>query len=186
MTAEEKNKDFQRNIEHDGFRIVLAWFISRFLLAPAFWFFTRILNTTEIIGKENLEEVKGKSFLLCPNHTCSWDIWAGWEVGFLALRSFFSLDTYLCGLGAVERLGSKPIRTFCLGAGVLPVDRTKGIEQYALQDLLRLFKESDKTIGAMIYPEGTRSLTGRLSHNFKSGVGWVQAQTGAQIGRAHV
>ncbi len=179
--AEKEREEIQKNIAHDGLRFLLAWFISRFLLAPVFWFYTRILNTTEIIGKENLEEIKGKDFLLCPNHTCSFDIWAGWEVGFLSVRSFFSMDTYLCGLGAVERLGSKPIRSFCLGAGVLPVDRTKGIEQYALQDLVRLFHEGKKTIGAMIYPEGTRSLTGRLSRNFKSGVGWVQAQTGVPV-----
>ena len=179
--AEKERENIQKNINHDGVRFFLAWLISRFLLAPFFWIYTRLFNTTEIIGKENLEEIKGKPFLLCPNHTCSFDIWAGWEVGFLAVRSFFSMDTYLCGLGAVERLGSKPIRTFCLGAGVLPVDRTKGIEQYALQDLVRLFLDGKKTIGAMIYPEGTRSLTGRLSRNFKSGVGWVQAQTGVPV-----
>jgi len=176
-----EHDDIQKNISHDGMRFLLAWFVSRFLLAPAFWFYTRILNSTEIVGVENLEAVKGKPFLLCPNHTCSFDIWAGWEVGFLALRSFFSMDTYLCGLGAIERLGSKPIRTFCLCAGVLPVDRTKGIEQYALQDLHRLFVDAKKIIGAMIYPEGTRSLTGRLSRNFKSGVGWIQAQSGVPV-----
>ena len=178
---EEVRQDIQKNIANDGVRFFIAWLISRFLLAPFFWIYTRLFNSTEIIGKEHLEEVKGKPFLLCPNHTCSFDIWAGWEVGFLAVRSFFSMDTYLCGLGAVERLGSKPIRTFCLGAGVLPVDRTKGIEQYALQDLVRLFQDGKKIIGAMIYPEGTRSLTGRLSRNFKSGVGWVQAQTGVPV-----
>ena len=166
-----------RNIENDSLRFFLAWFISRFMLAPVFWFYTRVLNSTKIIGREHMEAVKGKSFLLCPNHTCSFDIWAGWEIGFLGLRSFFSPDTYLCGLGAVERLGSKPVRDFCLTAGVLPVDRTKGTEQYALQDLLRLFREKKKIIGAMIYPEGTRSKTGRLSRNFKSGAGWVQGQT---------
>jgi PfaD family protein len=170
-----------RNIEDDSVRFFLAWFVSRFMLAPVFWFYTRVLNSTEIIGRENMEHVKGKSFLLCPNHTCSFDIWAGWEIGFLGLNSFFSMDTYLCGLGAVERLGGYLVRTFCLTAGVLPVDRTKGTEQYALQDLLRLFSEKKKLIGAMIYPEGTRSKTGRLSRNFKSGVGWVQGQTGVPV-----
>jgi len=178
----ENDKVFEiRNLENDDLRFRLSWFLQRFLLAPGLMFYTRIVNQTEFIGLENLEELKGKSFLVCPNHTSSFDIWMAFEVGFQALSSFFSNSHYLCGLGAAERLGPGPVRSFCVHAGVLPVDRSKGLEQYALQDAVRLINERKKEIACLIYPEGTRSKSGYLARDYKAGVGWIQSMTSVPV-----
>jgi len=162
------------NLKNDSIRFLWSWILQRVLLAPVFWFYTRILNRTEFVGLENLKELQGRSFLLCANHTSSWDIWSAFEVGFKA-TSFFSREYYLCGLGAIERLGSPLIRYLTVSAGVLAVNRKMGLEQNAMQDLNRLFGEKKIKIACLIYPEGTRSKDGRLSRQFKAGAGWIQA-----------
>ncbi len=162
------------NLKNDSVRFLWSWILQRVLLAPVFWFYTRVLNRTEFVGLENLEALQGRSFLLCANHTSSWDIWSAFEVGFKA-TSFFSREYYLCGLGAIERLGSPLIRYLTVSAGVLAVNRKKGLEQHAMQDLNRLYQEEKVKIACLIYPEGTRSKNGRLSKQFKAGAGWIQA-----------
>ncbi len=164
-----------RNISSDSLRFKVAWLLQRFVLFPAFGFYTRFLNKTEFIGLENLDELKGKTFLVCPNHTSSWDIWSAFEVGFKAQKGFFASNAYMCGLGAIERLGNSFTRWFATAAGVLAVNRKKGLDQWALQDVDRLLRERKKDLACLIYPEGTRSRTGRLARTYKAGAGWLQA-----------
>lgn len=171
----------QTNISNDKLRFSMAWFLQRFVLAPGLRLYTRLINSTEVLGVENLEALEGENFLVCPNHTSAWDIWAGFEVGFHAMKTYFANDTYMCGLGAIERLGPWPVRTFCLSAGVLPVDRSQGLDQYAIRDVLRLFEQKEKRVACLVYPEGTRSRTGRLASKFKAGIGWIQAHTSAPV-----
>ncbi len=171
----------ERNISDDGLRFIFAWLLTRLLLAPALFFYTRVINRTRFYGLENLKKVQNKSYLVCTNHTSSFDIWMGFEIGFANLRHYFSTQYYLCGLGAVDRLGPWLIRKFCIHAGVLPVDRSKGLEQYALQDIVRLLHEEKRKIACLIYPEGTRSKTGFLSREYKAGAGWVQSMTGIPV-----
>lgn len=171
----------ERNLSDDSKRFVFAWLLTRFILAPALFIYTRIFNKTRFFGLDNLEKVRGKSYLVCTNHTSSFDIWMGFEIGFAGLNHYFSREYYLCGLGAVDRLGPWLIRKFCIHSGVLPVDRSQGLEQYALQDIVRLFLEEKSKIACLIYPEGTRSKSGFLSRDYKAGAGWVQCMTGVPV-----
>ena len=171
----------ERNLSDDSKRFAFAWLLTRFILAPALFIYTRIFNKTRFFGLDNLEKVRGKSYLVCTNHTSSFDIWMGFEIGFAGLNHYFSREYYLCGLGAVDRLGPWLIRKFCIHSGVLPVDRSQGLEQYALQDIVRLFREEKSKIACLIYPEGTRSKSGFLSRDYKAGAGWVQCMTGVPV-----
>ena len=171
----------ERNLSDDSKRFLFAWVLTRLILAPALYIYTRLFNRTRFFGLDNLEKVRGKSYLVCTNHTSSFDIWMGFEIGFAGLKHYFSREYYLCGLGAVDRLGPWLIRKFCIHSGVLPVDRSQGLEQYALQDIVRLFREEKSKIACLIYPEGTRSKSGFLSRNYKAGAGWVQCMTGVPV-----
>ena len=171
----------ERNLSSDNLRFLCAWLLTRIFLAPVLFFYTRVINRTRFYGLENLKKVQNKSYIVCTNHTSSFDIWMGFEVGFASLSNYFSTQYYLCGLGAVDRLGPWPIRKFCIHSGVLPVDRSQGLEQYALQDIVRLLHEEKRKIACLIYPEGTRSKTGFLSREYKAGAGWVQSMTGVTV-----
>ncbi len=175
------NLAYERNLANDNLRFFCAWFLTRLILAPALFFYTRIINKTRFYGLENLSKLKNNSYMVCTNHTSSFDIWMGFEIGFAGLKNYFSQQYYLCGLGAVERLGPWLIRKFCIHAGVLPVDRSQGLEQYALQDVVRLLNEEKRKIACLIYPEGTRSKNGFLSRDYKAGAGWVQSMTDVQV-----
>ena len=171
----------ERNLSNDNLRFLCAWFLTRLILAPALFFYTRIINRTRFYGLKNLKKVQNKSYMVCTNHTSSFDIWMGFEIGFASLKNYFSNQYYLCGLGAVDRLGPWLIRKFCINAGVLPVDRSQGLEQYALQDIVRLLRQEKRKIACLIYPEGTRSKNGFLSREYKARAGWVQSMTGVQV-----
>ena len=55
------------------------------------------------------------------------------------------------------------------------------LDQYALQDVVRLLNEEKRKIACLIYPEGTRSKSGFLSREYKAGAGWVQSMTGVPV-----
>ena len=171
----------ERNLSNDNLRFICAWLLTRIFLAPVLFFYTRVINRTKFYGLENLRKLRNRSYIVCTNHTSSFDIWMGFEIGFAGLSNYFSTKYYLCGLGAVDRLGPWIIRKFCIHSGVLPVDRSQGLDQYALQDVVRLLNEEKRKIACLIYPEGTRSKTGFLSREYKAGAGWVQSMTGAPV-----
>ncbi|PCJ19840.1 MAG: hypothetical protein COB02_06540 [Candidatus Cloacimonadota bacterium] len=174
-------EDIDRLIEDDKTKFQVAWLLSRFVLLPALYPYTNWWNSTEYFGIENLKKLKGKSFILCMNHTASFDIWGGFQVGFKILDHFLSKEYYLCGLGANNRIGSGLIKRFAINAGVLPVDRSKGIEQYALQEAVRILNLEEQKVACLVYPEGTRSKSGLLATDYKAGAGYIQAMTDVAV-----
>ncbi|MCJ8346923.1 1-acyl-sn-glycerol-3-phosphate acyltransferase, partial [bacterium] len=175
------SEEIDRLIEDDATKFKVAWLLSRFVLLPALYPYTNWWNSTNYSGLENLKKLKGQSFIVCMNHTASFDIWGGFQVGFKALDHYLSKEYYLCGLGASNRIGSGLIKKFAINAGVLPVDRTKGIEQYALQEAVRILNLSEQKVACLVYPEGTRSKTGLLATDYKAGAGYIQAMTNVPI-----
>lgn len=175
------SEEVDRLIEDDATKFKVAWFLSRFVLLPALYPYTNWWNTTKYHGIENIKKLNGQSFIVCMNHTASFDIWGGFQVGFEALQNYFSKEYYLCGLGASNRIGSGLIKRFAINAGVLPVDRTKGIEQYALQEAVRILNLQSQKVACLVYPEGTRSKSGYLATDYKAGAGYIQAMTNVPV-----
>ncbi|MFC1745257.1 1-acyl-sn-glycerol-3-phosphate acyltransferase [Candidatus Riflebacteria bacterium] len=166
-----------RQIKNDKMRFFIAWLLCRFLVIPLVFLLYRILNRVRIYGIENLRELEGGPFIICPNHTSAFDSWVGVEVVINHPRLLFTMDYYLCVLADLNRLGPDIFKILGVLCGVIPVDRKAGVDQYGLHDTVRILLEKKKKVLPIIYPEGTRSKTGRLSNKFKAGVGWIQAHS---------
>ncbi|MCO4784209.1 MAG: 1-acyl-sn-glycerol-3-phosphate acyltransferase [Candidatus Cloacimonetes bacterium] len=175
------SEEIDRLIEDDSTKFKLAWYLSRFVLLPVLYPYTNWWNSTKYHGLENIKKLNRQSFIVCMNHTASFDIWGGFQVGFESLQNYFSKEYYLCGLGASNRIGSGLVKRFAINAGVLPVDRSKGIEQYALQEAVRILNLESQKVACLVYPEGTRSKSGYLATDYKAGAGYIQAMTNVPV-----
>jgi 1-acyl-sn-glycerol-3-phosphate acyltransferase len=141
--------------------------LSRAFLAP----FARLLFRPKIIGKANVP--KTGAVLIASNHLSFADsivltLVAPRSVSFLAKAEYFT------GRGFRGWLS----RSFFSGVGAIPVQRGAGAAaQDALNDGLEVLQAGD---AFSIYPEGTRSLDGRL-YKGRTGVAWLALTSGAPV-----
>jgi 1-acyl-sn-glycerol-3-phosphate acyltransferase len=106
--------------------------------------------------------------ILCPNHAA-------------AIDSFFLpavLDRNLIYVGKAEYLDDWKTRKLFPALGMIPIDRRGGDHAAAALDTARQVLERGGLFG--IYPEGTRSRTGRL-HKGHTGAARLAIETGAPI-----
>jgi 1-acyl-sn-glycerol-3-phosphate acyltransferase len=151
---------------------ILVWLVQRFLMWPFVFMMTRLVNRLEIEGLENLEELNGRSFLLCMNHVSVWDFMCGYIVGYKAIGFSGPSKSLMCGLGTDDHF--KGIVGFLSNlGGVIAINRKQGLEQEGMQSLMDLLNNPVMRVGALIYPEGTRSKTGKLLPEFKPGIGYL-------------
>jgi 1-acyl-sn-glycerol-3-phosphate acyltransferase len=141
--------------------------LSRAVIAPL----ARGIWRPKVIGRRNVP--KHGAVILASNHLSFIDspaitLVAPRQVSFLAKNDYFTGT----GLkGAVSRL-------FFSGIGAIGVERGAGA---AAQQALDLGLERLEAGGAFaIYPEGTRSLDGRL-YRGKTGVAWLALTSGAPV-----
>lgn len=141
--------------------------LSRIFLAPV----ARMVWRPRIIGRGNVP--KSGAVLLASNHLSFMDsvvitLVAPRSVSFLAKAEYFT------GRGFRGRIS----RAFFSGIGAIPVVRGAGsAAQDALDSGLQVLKDG----GAFaIYPEGTRSLDGRL-YRGRTGVAWLALTSGAVV-----
>ncbi len=141
--------------------------VSRATLGPL----ARVLFRAKVSGKKNVP-LHGP-VILASNHLSFID---SVIITLLSPRevSFLAKDTYFTGRGLKGALS----RVFFQSIGAIPVKR--GVGQ-AAQDALNAGLEllHDEKAFA-IYPEGTRSLDGRL-YRGKTGVAWLALQSGAPV-----
>lgn len=168
-------------ISNDSLRYWVAWAIQRVLLMPVAFVLYRVLFRLKVHGAENFDGVDGESFLLAPNHTSAWD--SAITHVFLAssLKRYLDPQIHWTLLADPLRLVYRPVQHFCIWMGVIPVDRKAGMEQFCLQDALRILGAGDRNVALGIYPEGTRSKDGRMARRGKVGIGWFQKRTGVPV-----
>ncbi|PJJ71411.1 1-acyl-sn-glycerol-3-phosphate acyltransferase [Diaminobutyricimonas aerilata] len=142
-------------------------FLARVFLAPL----ARLLFRPRIVGRRNVPKEGG--VLLASNHLSFIDsvvitLVAPRSVSFLAKSSYFDGP----GLkGAISR-------AFFTGIGAVPVVRGAGqAAQDALDKGLEILQAGD---AFAIYPEGTRSLDGRL-YKGRTGVAWLALTAGVPV-----
>jgi 1-acyl-sn-glycerol-3-phosphate acyltransferase len=142
-------------------------FLSRLILAPL----ARLIFRPRILGRRNVPA--SGSVLIASNHLSFIDsvvitLVAPRSVSFLAKASYFT------GTG----LKGWVSRIFFTSIGAIPVERGAGAAaQEALDSGLAVLRES----GAFaIYPEGTRSLDGRI-YRGRTGVAWLALTSGAVV-----
>ncbi len=127
------------------------------------WFF-RFMGGLEIIGHENIPRTSG--VLLCPNHVSHLDPPA---VGSGTRRQVHFM--------AKEELFKVPVLGYCMARfGSFPVRRGTA-DRKAIRRAIELL-EKDRVV--CLFPEGTRSLDGKLQEP-ESGVGLIALKSGAPV-----
>ncbi|MFC3452056.1 lysophospholipid acyltransferase family protein [Amycolatopsis speibonae] len=141
--------------------------LVRFVLGPL----VRALYRPDIRGVENIPATG--PVLLAPNHRAALDTGV---ITFTAMRpvKFLGKAEYFTGSG----LRGKMMAGFLGGLGYVPVER--GNAQAGLAALEAARKVLDAGGAFAIYPEGTRSLDGRL-HRGHTGVAALALATGAKV-----
>lgn len=141
--------------------------LVRFVLGPL----VRALYRPEIRGAENVP-AEG-AVILAPNHRAALDTGV---ITFTTTRQvkFLGKAEYFAGRG----LRGKMMAGFLTGLGYVPVER--GNAQAGLAALEAARRVLDAGGAFAIYPEGTRSLDGRL-HRGHTGVAALALATGAKV-----
>ncbi|MCI0155533.1 1-acyl-sn-glycerol-3-phosphate acyltransferase [Leifsonia shinshuensis] len=145
----------------------LLYFVGRHVVAPLL----RLIYRPKVIGTRNVP--KHGKIILASNHLSFIDslvipMTAPRRVQFLAKSHYFE------GTGAKGAVS----RAFFTAIGAVGVKRGAGqAAQEALEQSRRII---DTGAAFAVYPEGTRSLDGRL-YKGRTGIGWLALTTGAKV-----
>lgn len=139
------------------------------ILLPIVWVLEHIIWRFEIIGRENLKEVRdGRAYVIAANHIANLD------PVFIATTVF---DWGRLRILAKEELFKNPLAGWFLRSmGALAIERGKG-DTVTLEKLTNDCKNGR---GVLIFPEGTRTKTGKLGV-LKSGAFVIAASAGADM-----
>lgn len=133
-----------------------------------FKFFCRIwygiFFRTKVIGAENIP--KDGAFILAANHMANWDP--------PFLGTF--IDREVCYMGKEELFKNPVMAAVCRGLHVFPVKRGAA-DKTAIKTALKILKNGE-CLG--IFPEGTRSKTGKIG-KAESGVSLIAAMAKVPI-----
>jgi 1-acyl-sn-glycerol-3-phosphate acyltransferase len=153
----------QTKAERPGF----VYFLGRGIMAPI----ARFVFRPRITGRENVPQT-GR-VILASNHLSFID---SIVIPLSAPRpvQFLAKSTYFTGTGFKGWIS----RTFFTAIGAVGVERGAGAAAQEALDAGRRILESDSAFA--IYPEGTRSLDGRL-YKGRTGVAWLALTTGAVV-----
>ncbi len=141
------------------------WFY--WIVMPAAWVVWHLVFRIRVIGRENL--VRGRGFILAPNHLC------GIDPVFVIISRFFGPPMVIL---AKDELFGKNIFLdwFWKHVGMICVRRGKG-DTAMLEEVVAEVRGGR---GALIFPEGTRSQDGSIGR-IKSGVFVIAAEANADI-----
>ena len=139
------------------------------ILLPTVWLLAHILFRFEVIGRENLKTVRdGRAYVIAPNHIANLDP---------VLIAITIFDWKRLRILAKEELFKNPLAGWflrCMGA--VSIERGKG----DTTTVEKLTNECKNGTGIMIFPEGTRTKTGKLGV-IKSGAFVIAAAAGADM-----
>jgi len=163
-TADEVDAEGESSSEPEtpGRRMGLTYVFGRMIIAPL----ARIVYRPRVEGKANVP--KTGPVIFASNHLSFIDsiaipVAAPRPVHFLAKDSYFD----------------KPLsRWFFTAIGAIPVQRGAGQAALDALDQQRELLDEGRTVA--LYPEGTRSLDGRL-YKGRTGVAFLALQTGAPV-----
>jgi len=121
------------------------------ILLPTVWVLAHIIFRIEVIGRENLTAVRdGRAYVIAPNHIANLDP---------VLIAITVFEWKRLRILAKEELFENPLAGWflrCMGA--VAIERGKG----DTTTLDKVTAECKKGVGVMIFPEGTRTKTGKL------------------------
>ncbi|MCU1636994.1 MAG: 1-acyl-sn-glycerol-3-phosphate acyltransferase [Cryobacterium sp.] len=163
MTAGTESDPIPERAKRPGF----VYFLGYGIMAPI----ARLVFRPHITGRENIP--KTGRVILASNHLSFID---SLVIPLTAPRrvQFLAKSTYFTGTGIKGWIS----RTFFTSIGAVGVERGAGQAAQDALDAGRVILESDSAFA--IYPEGTRSLDGRL-YRGRTGVAWLALTTGARV-----
>ena len=139
------------------------------ILLPIVWVLAHIVFRIQVIGRENLKAVRdGRACVIAPNHIANLDP---------VLIAITIFDWKRLRILAKEELFKNPLAGWflrCMGA--VSIERGKG-DTVTLE---KITNECKNGTGVMIFPEGTRTKTGKLGM-IKSGAFVIAAAAGADM-----
>ena len=139
------------------------------ILLPIVWVLAHILWRFEVIGREHLKSVQdGRPYVIAANHIANLD------PVFILIEVFSWRRLHI---PAKEELFKNPLAGWflhCMGA--VSIDRGKG-DTVTLE---RLTEDCKNGTGVLIFPEGTRTKTGKLGV-LKSGAFVIAGAAGADM-----
>lgn len=137
-------------------------FYKIFRMLCRVWF--GLIFRTKVIGAENIPA--SGAFILAANHVSNWDP--------PFLGTF--IEREVCYMGKEELFKNPVMAAICRSLHVFPVKRGAA-DKTAIKTAVKILKDG-KCLG--IFPEGTRSKTGKLG-KAESGVSLIAAMTKAPI-----
>ncbi|UAJ81303.1 1-acyl-sn-glycerol-3-phosphate acyltransferase [Leifsonia sp. ZF2019] len=163
MVTIHEPDDGQAPVQRPG----ALYYVGRWILAPI----AKLIYRPRVVGRKNVPR-HGK-VILASNHLSFIDsilipVTSPRRVQFLAKSHYFE------GTGVKGRIS----RAFFTAIGAVGVKRGAGqAAQEALEQSRRII---DTGSAFALYPEGTRSLDGRL-YKGRTGIGWLALTTGAKV-----
>ncbi|MCP3937913.1 MAG: 1-acyl-sn-glycerol-3-phosphate acyltransferase [Actinomycetia bacterium] len=136
--------------------------VVKAVLGPA----SRRLWRTKITGLENIPDYGGA--IIAPNHISFLD----------SLLLMGILPRQILFVGKAEYLDDWKTKYLFPATGMIPIDRSGGKASTAALDAAASVLDSGRLFG--IYPEGTRSRSGKL-HKGRTGVARLALRTGAPV-----
>lgn len=138
------------------------------ILLPTVWLLTKILYRIRVVGAERLSSAEGSGFIICGNHQHIFD------PIFIAVQRMFR--PRLLVIGKAELFKNFFTNWLFRQVGAVPVERGKGDK--GVIDVMQ--SELLKGRPLLLFPEGTRSKTGKMLP-LKSGAVLISNTTGCPI-----
>ncbi|MBC8278929.1 MAG: 1-acyl-sn-glycerol-3-phosphate acyltransferase [FCB group bacterium] len=145
-----------------------SFFVTLFVVVMPFWIFMKIFTKTRIIGKEKLDQAK-LPFLFVSNHVSMLD---DMFIGSLlfAPRGMFNYKFMPYHTPEQQNFYKGPVMSWIMEhLKCIPLTRGKGLNQPGVNEVIERLKDGGTV---HIYPEGTRTRSGRLGAA-KPGVGKI-------------
>ncbi|TKJ41718.1 hypothetical protein CEE37_03890 [candidate division LCP-89 bacterium B3_LCP] len=155
---------------------LVSYLVVMIGMVPFFCFLMKVLNRTEIQNKHIIQRAR-PPFIFCSNHVSMLDDTFVDPVVF-APRAYWDFRFIAYHTPEKKNFFKGPFFSFIMYASrCVPITRGKGVFQPGMERLIRVLK-SGKIVH--IYPEGTRTRSGKLG-KAKIGVGRLVRETGAPV-----
>lgn len=177
MSPESQQKTRESYLKKEGplFRFASFW-VTLFVVVTPFWIFMRLFTRTKIIGKENLNRAR-LPFLFVSNHVSMLDDMFIGSLLFTS-RGLFEYKFMPYHTPEQSNFYTSPIMSWIMEhLKCIPLTRGKGLNQPGMLQLIERLKDGGSV---HIYPEGTRTRSGRLGAA-KPGVGKIARESQCSV-----
>ena len=176
MKMEDKTTEGD-TIESEGFlHKFFTFLVSIVAFALPFWIFMKVFTKSKVVGRRNLLQA-GLPYIFVSNHVSMLDDAFIGSLLFLP-RGLWDNKFMPYHTPEYKNFYVGPIFSWIMDhAKCIPLTRGKGLNQPGIYRIIKTLQQGGSVV---MYPEGTRTRTGRLGSG-KPGIGKVIYQTRCQV-----